>query len=219
MPGTAAAASAARTERAALPLTAFRRSVFTFLQPRQGASRSGGIALARVHKMTLATSELKAPAGAALGAAPLPEQILPLDHPAYTSEVRQGWQGYTRRVCALSTVTAADGVALLRRFLPQATKAWHARQSELHHAQALAHRNAWGELVEEAATATFGRSYQITDYRVSGIACEEFSADHKERLRSHAHSEGKHHTLAVLHCMASGRRHRTALRECELTNS
>lgn len=166
--------------------------------------------------MTLATSMPNPFAVARRRAVTLPRQTLPLDHPAYTTEARKGWRGYTRRVCVLTTLTAADGVALLKRFLPQANKAWHEGQAYMHLANARLHSGAWSSVADEAAQATFGRPFAITDYRVSGIGRDEFSQEHKAQLRWHIRRQQQHHLLAILHRMAAGRRHETALRECEL---
>ena len=137
-----------------------------------------------------------------------------LDHPAYTTTVRRGWRGNARPVSALTVLTASDGKQLLRRFMPNVGKAEHRILAERHMRASIEHGRKWSELVDVAAMEVFGRPFQPTDYRISSIAREEFSEEHKEALRQHSYAEGNHHQLAVLHYMAAGHQHHTALRLC-----
>lgn len=139
---------------------------------------------------------------------------LPLDHPAYVTTARRGFGGHTFAVSVLSCLCANVGVRLLKRFLPSETRQWHATMAELHAKKAIEHRDSWSSVADQAALQTFGRKFSMFDYRISGIASEEFSEEHKDALRVHAHSQGKHHRLAVLHHMAAGHRHHTSLQFC-----
>ena len=57
----------------------------------------------------------------------------------------------------------------------------------------------WDKLANEASMQTFGRPYQITDYKVSGIARDEYSPEFKELLRKAITRNGACRTLATLH--------------------
>lgn len=142
------------------------------------------------------------------------EAALSLDHPAYNTAPRKGWGGYTCRVTLLGVCLAQDGKRLLRKLMPMLNKDQF-RAIGLEHAKlALSHQTAWSTRVNEACLATFGRPYGIHDYRISGIARDEFSEGDKTALRSHAHKQGHHHQLAIFHLMASGLRHKAALQIC-----
>lgn len=140
---------------------------------------------------------------------------LPLDHPAYVTTARRGFAGHTFAPSVLTALCASSAVRLLKRFLPSATRAWHASAAEMHAKKAIEHRDSWSSVADEAALQTFGRKFSISDYRISGIGREEFAEEHKDALRLHARSTGKHHRLAVLHHMAAGHRHRTSLQFCQ----
>ena len=145
-----------------------------------------------------------------------PEAIspLPLDHPAYTTTARRGLGLCLVRQSALNAFNPSVGVRLLRRFLPAATKAWHACMADLHARKSLEHDQAWGTTADLAATACWGRPFMFLDYRISGIASDEFSPEHQDLLRHHAQASSGHLQLAVLHRMAAGYRHQSALMHC-----
>jgi hypothetical protein len=137
-----------------------------------------------------------------------------LDHPAYNTTVRKGFHGHTFRACVLTAVSASCGVALLRRFAPSLTKDDHALLARQHAESSLKHKKLWNETVEQASLATFGRSFEFGDYRVAGVASDLYSPEHKSALWTHCRSKDSHHQLAVLHFVASGRRHHTAIDLC-----
>lgn len=139
---------------------------------------------------------------------------LSLEHPAYRTSPRKGWGGYTCRVTLLSVISADAGRRLLRKLMPNLTKDQY-RQIGLEHVKlALLHAAAWSTKVNEACIATFGRPYGFHDYRVSGIARDEFCEEDKNALRAHAHKQGHHHQLAIFHLMAAGHQHHTAIQIC-----
>ena len=142
------------------------------------------------------------------------QEALSLDHPAYNTSPRKGWGGYTRRVTLLSMLSADAGRRLLRKLMPSVTKEQF-RVIGLEHVKlALLHGAAWSTKVNEACIAAFGRPYEFHDYKVSGIARDEFCDDDKNALRSHAHKKGHHHQLAIFHLMAAGHGHDKALQIC-----
>ena len=141
-------------------------------------------------------------------------EALNLEHPAYMAAPRRGWGNYTRRVSVLSVHDAADGRRLLKRFMPGLTPEQHREIADGHVQKAREHGAEWNKNADEAVMETFGRPWSFHDYRVSGIAREEFSEERKEILRTHARRRGEHHRLAILHYMAAGHRHPKALQLC-----
>lgn len=129
-----------------------------------------------------------------------------LQHPAYTTPVKLPY--YNCAVTAKGACTATDAAKILIRLNPGWTAEDHRRLSDQHASAAEAHDVAWSEAADEAALATWGRKYQVFDYRVSGIASNEFSTEHKDRLRFHAHSKTYHSCLAAAHREASRNRNR-----------
>lgn len=65
---------------------------------------------------------------------------------------------------------------------------------------------SWAAEADAAALEAFGRPLLATDYRISGIACEEFSEARKNLLREHARSRGQHRSLAAIHAAAANSR-------------
>lgn len=124
-----------------------------------------------------------------------------LSHPAYTTPVKLPKWNYA--VTAHGAGDTAAGAKILRRLNPSWTKADHARLAGEHGEAAKQHRAAWEKRADQAAQRTFGRPFEFGDYRVSGIGREEFSDLDKDALRHHAHSEGKHKSLALIHAHAA----------------
>lgn len=60
-------------------------------------------------------------------------------------------------------------------------------------------KQEYGKELNKAARATWGRDFEIQDYRISGIACDEFSNKQKNRLRALAHTETKCANIAAAH--------------------
>ncbi len=124
-----------------------------------------------------------------------------LDSAAYTTPLKL--RGYTGQTTALSTLTHGDAAKILRRTRPDWTKSDHRTLADGHALAAQASEQEWSDLVDQAAVATFGRPFQVTDYRISGIACEEFPEEVKDRLRTLAHAKTHHCHLAGAHAWAA----------------
>lgn len=129
-----------------------------------------------------------------------------LDHPAYNTP--QKLKGYTSKVGITphQATSARDAANVIIRNNPKWTKEDHKRLADAHQKAAEAHHDKWSEVADEAAQKTWGRKFAFGDYRISGIASDEFSAEHKDKLRTHAHSAGKHETLAAAHRAAASSR-------------
>lgn len=85
------------------------------------------------------------------------------------------------------TVGGRRGGAMLARRLPAFTK--EACIAAANHFSAEQHRleRIWSRTADKAAMATWGRPYRVSDYKISGIASDQFSKAHQDQLRSAAH--------------------------------
>lgn len=127
--------------------------------------------------------------------------MITLDHPAYTGRVRL--RGYNGAVSATGACTPLDASHVLRRLNPAWTKQEHAALGDYHAEQRHLCDQQWSTLVDEAALATWGRPYSIFDYRISGIASDEFPEKFKTRLRFLAHASANHSRLSHAHRAAA----------------
>lgn len=114
-------------------------------------------------------------------------------------------RGYTIKVSPLSADATTAG-RLLRLGFSGWTKADHLKASDGHARAAIRIEKLYSRLLDTAAVYTWGRHYQITDYRISGIASDEFSEKFKRILRRTTWALTQHKTLAVAHRRAAGKR-------------
>lgn len=135
--------------------------------------------------------------------------VLPPDHPVYTRAVRK--RRYGRAVSVLDASTAHDCLSVLRRTMRDVPGDEHQQHAHSHALAAIAAQQRYRDELDAAAIETFGRPFQITDDKVSGVGCDEFSLVRKDRLRGLVQVEGRHHRLAIVHAMAAGRQHAAAL--------
>lgn len=127
-----------------------------------------------------------------------------LDHPAYHIAVKL--PKYNGHVNVFQACTPLDAAHVLRRNNPQWTKDDHLRLATAHAAQAARARDAYSELLDEASMEAFGRPFQVWDYRISAIGCDEFSDEHKDALRKAAHAKTHHLAAARAHAKAANPR-------------
>lgn len=127
--------------------------------------------------------------------------LLPIDAPEYTD--RRKVRGWTIPVSALSVGPRA-AARMLRRALPDWTRADHAAQSVACSREADAMDAAWGRVANEAARAAWGRDWEFTDYRISGIGSDDFRPADRDRLRSLAHARTAYLAAAAAHAVAAG---------------
>jgi hypothetical protein len=83
------------------------------------------------------------------------------------------------------------------------TKEQHMFLAELFSSEAMRAEDGWSKVVEKASQETFGRPYQIQDYKVSGIARSEYSEKRKDQLRFFAYAQSVFKTLAHAHAEAA----------------
>jgi len=127
-----------------------------------------------------------------------------LDHPAYLMAVKiSGYNTTGSRITVFQAVTDTDAAKVLIKAFPEWSNQDHLRLQEEHRTEAQRHCDAWNKVADEAAQATFGRPFHVTDYRISAIGSDEFSPEHKQALRLHAHAKGKHQRLASAHGIAA----------------
>lgn len=117
-----------------------------------------------------------------------------------------------RRVTPLWALTVAEGLKALRNAMPGATRQLHIELAHAHRQRRLQQQERWRLEADAAAMEHFGRPFAFGDYRVSAIGQDGFTEARKASLRDAAHRSGHHGQLAVLHWMAAGHRHASALR-------
>lgn len=127
------------------------------------------------------------------------------DIPHISDEVYTKAEREPKWSAAVSPLHDRDvGGRQLKRRLQGWSKKDHEEASAHHMAAAKDHEQAWGEKQKEAHNAAFGKDPEFHDYRVSGIGRDEYSEEHKDALRNHAHSKTAHISAARAHWKAAG---------------
>lgn len=129
-----------------------------------------------------------------------------LDHPAYHESV--ALPKYNGKVTVFQANSSTDAAKVLCRANPDWTHADHLTLASLHATESAKQLMRHNVLLDAAAQETFGRHYQLTDYRVSGIASAEFSEEKKSELRKAAHARTHHEVVARAHLTAARRQMR-----------
>lgn len=101
---------------------------------------------------------------------------------------------------------AGDWPKIVRMMYPKYSKLQHTQASEYHRGRVSQLYNDWSNLVSREFKKKFGREYHMTDYKVAGIAREEFPEKVKDRLRELNRLTNFHSTMAIGHWHASGKR-------------
>ena len=130
-----------------------------------------------------------------------------LDHPAY--HIQTHLRGYTGKSDVFMVHSDVDAARILRITGPNWTQIQHAELAAQHMRAAQKQAECYAKLLNDAALETFGRPYSILDYRISAIACDEFTQEKKTALRFAARSMTNHEKLARAHAL-SARRHTRA---------
>lgn len=116
---------------------------------------------------------------------------------AYDTAVKL--RGYNGPITLFQAVNRTDSAQVLRRVAPNMGAQEHLRLSAAHEAQSQTLCKLWRTLVERAMQATFGRSYRVGDYKVSGVARDEFPDWYKGQLRFASQAGFNHSVLAQAH--------------------
>jgi hypothetical protein len=96
-----------------------------------------------------------------------------------------------------------DSGDILIQLTPDMSKAQHAQKAREFKALSETLQKKYEEAQDAAAQDTWGRDFQVTDYRVSGIGSDEFSEKHKDTLRMLAHGLSAAKTISEAHEYAS----------------
>ena len=153
-----------------------------------------------LQKVTLALSKAGANTNDFIESIDEAKAVPPIDSPTYREVVKL--PKYNVKVSPLSA-HGSDGGKLLARRLPDWTKADHLAAAAEHEKLAAQMDKQWNVEVNAAAQSAWGRDYVASDYRISGIASDEFSSKHKDELRRLAHTATAHKEAAQVHKMAA----------------
>ncbi|KVP39966.1 hypothetical protein [Burkholderia ubonensis] len=127
-----------------------------------------------------------------------------LDHPAYHESI--SLPKYNGKVNVFQATCSTDAAKVLRRANPDWTQDDHLNLASLHAMESAKQQMRYNVLLDDAAQEAFGRPYHVTDYRISAIASDEFSAEKKAELRKAAHARTYHDVVARAHLTAARRR-------------
>lgn len=120
--------------------------------------------------------------------------------PLYRTPVKvRGYNGHP----TVMSAHGKDAGDVLIQLTPDLSKAKHAQKAREFKALAETLQKKYEEAQDLAAQDTWGRDFQITDYRVSGIGSDEFSEKHKDTLRTLAHGMSEAETISRAHEYAS----------------
>lgn len=108
-------------------------------------------------------------------------------------------KGYTEKRNIFELHSPLEMGKVICSVMPNKSLMDHDSLAKMHIERYKTLQKEWSELVEKASMETFGRKYQITDYKVSGIACNEYSEDHKKELRRLSHAATAHQILSLAH--------------------
>ena len=124
-----------------------------------------------------------------------------LDHPAYHASV--SIPKYNGQVTVFRATSTYDAAKVLKKANPDWSADDHLKLASLHVTEAGRQQVAYNTLLDEAAQETFGRPFQVTDYRISAIASDAFSAEKKSALRKAAHARTYHEVVGMAHAKAA----------------
>lgn len=141
---------------------------------------------------------------ASIAAAVTQVRPLPASASVYHQEHRlPKWNG---RVTAAGCHCHSTAGTLLRRMLPDWTKAQHLRQAAYHRARAKRLDAVWGKVWVRSFQEAFGRAPVFGEYHITAIGSEEIAEHHKRVLRHCAYQSTTHTKLARAHERAAGLR-------------
>lgn len=112
-------------------------------------------------------------------------------------------RGYNGKVNVFTAANFRDAAKLLHRQPREPEQ--HQLLSKLHKQAAEMCSSMWGLVADQAALEVFGRPFRVSDYRISGIACEEFNDVLKDWLRHFSHEYSRHMDLSHAHAYAGSK--------------
>lgn len=149
-----------------------------------------------MNRMQVATQLLRLAESAKAGALTLRDT----QDPIYRQRVKL--RGYNGQPSVMSA-HGKDAGDILIALQPDMSKSQHAQRSREFESLADRLQDMYDQALDDAAQETWGRDFQVTDYRVSGIGSDEFSDTHKTRLRTLAQSLSAAKTISTAHGYAS----------------
>jgi len=146
---------------------------------------------------------------------PKSHKDLHLEHPVYTKDEKRA--KYNRTVGPLSpAVDYKTSGKMLKERLPHWSKEQHGEAAAHWKNEASKMDKEHSKTLDEAAKKTWGRDFQATDYRISGIGSDEFSDEHKDKLRKLAHGSSKAKAAGAAHEAASKMRENSPAKELQV---
>ena len=124
-----------------------------------------------------------------------------IEDSAYTRRIKL--PRYNIPVNVMMATSPRDAARILRKLRPEWRREFHALMAQAHETLYEAAKAAYRQLLDKASQEAFGRSFQVLDYSISGIASEEFSEEHKVALRSVCHAKNWHQAIASAHRYAA----------------
>lgn len=110
-----------------------------------------------------------------------------------------GLRGYRGPVSFFSANGLSDKAKVLKRLFPEYTKLDHTTVARFHKKAELRYQALWSRTADRASKETFGRQFQFGDYKISGIARDEYPERYKKILRMAAHRGTDHANIAAAH--------------------
>ena len=87
--------------------------------------------------------------------------------------------------------------------LPDWTKDQHVAAAKYYLKEKLRLKDAWNREANRAAKESFGRPFEFTDYRISGIGSDAFSEKRKNNLRKFAYGSSDASSAEFAHTAAA----------------
>jgi hypothetical protein len=124
-----------------------------------------------------------------------------LNHPLYNTPLKI--RGHSRKIRGRDSDSRA--AARVIACLTSICATEHADIAAYHRKRALRLNAIWSLVVKKAAIEAFGRPYRFQDYKISGIASDDFAEHHKRVLRHCSHRANEHDDVASAHELLSRR--------------
>jgi hypothetical protein len=127
---------------------------------------------------------------------------LNVDNAVYRERIK--WPKWNVKVGPL--MDAIIGGKLLRRRLPDFTKENHESAARYFSNEQKRAKGIWNTMIEKEHLRVFGKPFQITDYKISGIGRDEYSENVKNALWKWVRYASDVGAAADAHWMAAGHR-------------
>lgn len=102
-------------------------------------------------------------------------------------EKKHKMRGYTVTASIAGLLRKNEAAAILYRDFPHLDRSAHARLADKAAFVVVDADRAWSRTADREMHRLQGRPFRVTDYKVSGVGCEDFPPRVKEALRRLAH--------------------------------